>query len=201
MSETKTAALYCRYSTDLQTENSQVHALQEFCKMRGFAVHRTYIDRGISGTKDNRPELNQLMADAKQGSFTAVICFRFDRFARSTRHLLSALEEFRSLEIDFISVSEAIDTSTPLGEALFVIVAAISRLERDILCQRVRAGLANAKARGKTLGRKKLRDDVQILALRNEGHSVRGIAKILRMSAGSVQQALKSVSKSSVDGG
>jgi DNA invertase Pin-like site-specific DNA recombinase len=90
--------------------------------------------------------------------------------------------------------------SPPLGEALFVIVAAISRLERDILCQRVKAGLANAKARGKILGRKKLRDDHQILALRNQGHSIRGIAKELHISAGSVQQALKSVSKSSVNG-
>jgi len=112
-----------------------------------------YLDSGVSGTKDQRPALNQLMADARRGKVDRVIVWRFDRFARSVSHLLRALEEFRPLNVDFVSVTEAIDTSTPMGKMVFTVLAAVAELERSLIVERVRAGQRAAKARGKRIGR------------------------------------------------
>jgi DNA invertase Pin-like site-specific DNA recombinase len=131
----------------------QMRDLRAYCAARGFTIVREYIDIGQSGAKDSRPELNALMADARKRKFDAILVWRFDRFARSTKHLLLALEGFRSLGIQFISYQENIDTSSPLGQALFTIVSAVAQLERDVIRERVSAGIRNARACGKQLGR------------------------------------------------
>lgn len=187
----KRCAIYVRVSTQNQSDQSQLHILRRYCQERGLPVYHEYSDT-MTGSKDSRPALNALMDDARKRKFDLVLVFRFDRFARSTRFLLNALEEFKALKIDFISYSENVDTSSPLGTAVFAICAALSQLERDIIRSRVSAGLAAAKARGVAIGRKKKRDDDEILRLRKEGLSVRAIARQLKIAKGSVQKALKS---------
>jgi DNA invertase Pin-like site-specific DNA recombinase len=158
---------------------------------RGFDVVREYVDVGQSGAKDSRPELNLLMDDARKRQFDAIVVWRFDRFARSTKHLLLALEEFRSLGIQFISYQENIDTSSALGQALFTIVSVVAELERNLIRERVTAGIRNARANGKTLGRPKstvLRE--RILELRTQGHSLRQIAASLGVGYGTVRARL-----------
>jgi DNA invertase Pin-like site-specific DNA recombinase len=148
-------ALYIRVSTQDQSVDMQVSDLRRYCEQRGFDIYKEYSDQGISGTKDRRPALDELMDDARKRKFDAVLCWRFDRFARSTKHLITALEEFRHLGIDFISYQENIDTSSPLGKAIFTIVSAIAELERNIIVDRVRAGIRRAKENGKRMGRPK----------------------------------------------
>src|SRR5216684_8849724 len=145
--------IYARVSTKDQSCELQVRDLRPYCAARGFDLVREYVDVGQSGAKDSRPELNKLMDDARKRQFEAIVVWRFDRFARSTKHLLLALEEFRSLGIQFISYQENMDTSSPLGQALFTIVAAVAQLERDLIRERVNAGIRNARACGKQLGR------------------------------------------------
>ena len=136
------------------------------------------MDLGISGSKEKRPALDQLMADAKRRRFDAVLVARFDRFARSTRHLIQALEEFNALGVDFISLSESIDTSTPMGKMVFTIISAVAELERSLIRERVVMGLHKARQQGKKLGRPRLSVDVQRLRkLKSEGLSLRAIAR------------------------
>src|SRR6266403_3654723 len=145
--------IYARVSTKDQSCELQVRDLRAYCTARRLDLVREYIDVGQSGAKDSRPELNKLMDYARKRQFDAIIVWRFDRFARSTKHLLTALEEFRSLGIQFISYQENVDTSTSLGQALFTIVSAVAQLERDLIRERVSAGIRNARAAGKQLGR------------------------------------------------
>ena len=172
-------AVYCRVSTQDQSVSMQLEDLRRYCEQRGFEIYKEYSDVGISGMKDRRFALDDLMADAKKRKFDLVLCWRFDRFARSTKHLITALEEFRHLGIDFISYQENIDTSSPLGKAIFTIVAAIGELERSIIVERVRAGIRQAKKRGKILGRPKtLNLDVdELRKMRDQGLSFSKIAK------------------------
>ena len=148
-------ALYTRVSTNDQSVEMQTSDLRRYCDQRGFDVYKEFSDQGVSGTKDKRPALDELRADAKERKFDAVLVWRFDRFARSTKHLITALEEFRHLGIEFISYQENMDTSSPLGKAMFTIVSAIAELERNILLERVRAGLRRARENGAILGRPK----------------------------------------------
>src|SRR5882724_10581211 len=129
--------IYARVSTRDQSCELQIRDLRAYCAARGLDLVREYIDVGQSGAKDSRPELNKLMDDARKRQFYAIVVWRFDRFARSTKHLLSALEEFRSLGIQFISHQRNGDTSTSLGQALFTIVSAVAQLERDLIRERV----------------------------------------------------------------
>jgi DNA invertase Pin-like site-specific DNA recombinase len=178
-------ALYTRVSTNDQSVEMQTSDLKRYCDQRGFEVYKEYSDQGISGVKDRRPALDELMDDAKKKKFDAVLCWRFDRFARSTKHLITALEEFRHLGVDFISYQESIDTSSPLGKAMFTIVSAIAELERNILLERVRAGLKRAKENGAILGRPK-RLDLDVKELQKmrdkEKLSLREIAKRVKAS-------------------
>ena len=135
----------------------QTRELREYCERRGWNVVAEYVDIGISGAKDRRPELDKLMADARRRRFDVVAVWRFDRFARSVRHLLRALDEFQALRIDFVSLTEALDTSTPSGRMTFTVLGAVAELERSLIAERVRAGLRNARARGVRLGRPKAR--------------------------------------------
>lgn len=147
-------ALYARVSTNNgQSPRMQTRELREFCKRRGWEISGEYVDSGISGAKDRRPALDRLMADAKRRKFDGVIVYRYDRFARSLRHLVNALEEFRALGIDFVSLHEGVDTSTPNGRLVFGIFASIAEFERELIRQRVKSGLAAAKAQGVRLGR------------------------------------------------
>jgi DNA invertase Pin-like site-specific DNA recombinase len=157
----------------------QLRELREYVERRGWDIMGDYVDR-ITGTKDSRPELNRLMADAKRRRFDAVLVWKFDRFARSTKHLLTALDEFRALGIDFVSLTEGIDTSTPVGKMTFTILGAVAELERSLIVERVKAGLRNARAKGKRLGRPRVAVDARrIAALRAEGHSWATIAERL----------------------
>src|SRR5712692_127812 len=183
--------IYARVSTKDQSCELQVRDLRAYCTARGFDLVREYVDVGQSGTKDSRPELNKLIDDARKRQFDAVICWRFDRFARSTKHLLLALEEFRSLGIQFISYQENIDTSSALGQALFTIVSAVAQLERDLIRERVSAGIRNARANGKKLGRPKSTvDRERILELKGQGESLRQIAATLGVGYGTVRARL-----------
>ena len=155
---------------------------------RCFNLVREYIDVGQSSASDSRPQLNIVMGYAIKRQVDAIIVWRFDRFARSTKHLLSALEEFRSLGIQFISYQENMDTSTSLGQALFTIVSAVAQLERDLIRERVSAGIRNAKANGKKLGRPARRIcNERIIELKAEGKSLRQIAASLRVGYGTVR--------------
>jgi len=180
MTDKKRVALYARVSTknNGQDPETQLIALREYAQARGFDVFAEYVDVGISGAKEKRPELNRLMDHARKRRFDAVLVARFDRFARSTRHLVLALDEFNALGVDFISLSESIDTSTPMGKMVYTVIAAVAELERALIRERVVMGLQRAKAQGKRLGRPAVHLDFdELQALREEGLSFRAIAK------------------------
>ena len=186
------AALYARVSTADKGQDPamQLRELREYCERRGWTVAGEYVDVGVSGAKDSRPELNRMMADANRRKFDVVVVWRFDRFARSVSHLLRALETFRLLGIEFISHTEAIDTCTPVGKMTFTVLGAVAELERSLIVERVRAGMRNARAKGRSIGRPKANVDAsQIARLRDSGASVRQIAKITGLSIGTVHAA------------
>lgn len=184
----KKAVIYARCSClKGQDPSMQLADLRQYAQNRNLEIVEEFVENGVSGTKENRPKLNELMNKARKRLFDVVLVWRFDRFARSTKHLINALYEFKSLGIDFISYQENIDTSSPMGEAMFTIISAISKLERDIIAERVLAGLKNAKANGKQLGRPRVKlDEREISRLRQQGLSVRQIAKALNVSTGYV---------------
>jgi len=189
---TKRVAIYARVSTTDQSTEVQLLDLRRYVSDRGWQIFKEYIDEGISGTKDSRPALNELMNDAKKRRFDAVLVWRFDRFARSTKHLILALEEFKNLRIDFVSYQENIDTSSPLGAAIFTIISAVAQLERDIIAERVKAGLRRAKENGKTLGRPRgcTIDRQLVIELREQGLTMAKIAEQMNSSAATVCRAL-----------
>jgi DNA invertase Pin-like site-specific DNA recombinase len=174
-------AVYARVSTNNgQDPEMQLRELRDYCQRRGWEGTREYVDVGISGAKEKRPELDRLIADAHRRHFDTVVVWRFDRFARSVSHLLRALETFRSLGIEFVSLSEQVDTSTPTGKMIFTVLGAVAELERSLIVERVRAGLRNARAKGKHLGRpRKVPDATEIKRLRAQGASWRAIGKEL----------------------
>ena len=186
-------AIYARVSTSDQSSESQLLDLRRYVSDRGWNIFKEYVDEGISGTKDSRPALNELMNDAKKRRFDMVLVWRFDRFARSTRHLILALGEFKNLGIDFVSYQENIDTSSPLGSAIFTIISAVAQLERDIIASRVKAGLRRARENGKKLGRPRASVDTEkIHWLRSKGLSLRAIAKETGVSRTTVSDVLSS---------
>lgn len=183
--------IYARVSTKDQSCDLQLRDLRAYCAARGFDLIREYVDVGQSGAKDSRPELDKLMGDARKRQFDAVVVWKFDRFARSTRHLLLALEEFRALGIQFVSFQENVDTSTPMGRAMFAIISTIAQLERDLIKERVRAGIRNAQANGKKLGRPiSAVNRERILQLKTDGLSLRQIAMSLGVGYGTVRSRL-----------
>ncbi len=176
-------AIYARVSTQDQDPGLQLSELHKYIKDRGWQVHHEYVDIGHSGAKDSRPELNKLMSDAKRRRFDTVLVWKFDRFARSVKHLVTSLYEFRALGIDFVSLTEGIDTSTPLGEAMFSIIGAMAQLERDLISERVTAGMRRAKEKGKALGRPRREIDPEaVTALKEKGLSMGAIARTLGVS-------------------
>jgi DNA invertase Pin-like site-specific DNA recombinase len=161
----------------------QLRELREYCKRRGWKVISEYVDSGISGAKERRPQLDKLMSDAHKRRFDAIAVWKFDRFARSVSHLLRALETFNALGIAFVSLSESIDTSTPAGKMVFTVLGAVAELERSLIGERVRAGLRNARAKGVRLGRPRCEVDTgEIRRLRSRGASWRAVALALGVS-------------------
>lgn len=187
--------IYARVSTKDQSCELQLRDLRTYCTARGFELTREYIDAGHSGAKDSRPELNKLMDDARKRQFDAIVVWRFDRFARNVKHLLTALEEFRSLGIQFVSYQENIDTSSALGQALFTIVSVVAQLERDLIRERVSAGIRNARANGKRLGRPcRIVNMEELLRLKAAGYGLRQIAKKIGVGYGTIRLRLRNSS-------
>jgi len=201
---TKLVALYARVSTTDQHPGMQVDELRRVCAQRGWQIVGEYVDAGHSGSKDRRPELDRLMGDVNRGKIGIVLVWRFDRFARSVRHLVTALEDFRARSVDFISVMDGIDTSSPAGRFTFHVIAAVAELERKLIRERTRAGIAAARRRGAQVGRPRVKIDiVRAKALMTSGQSFRQAARILGIGTATLFRALRSretdVSKTSED--
>jgi DNA invertase Pin-like site-specific DNA recombinase len=196
--KTRRVALYARVSTknNGQDPETQLIALREYAGHRGMTIVDEYVDVGISGAKDRRPELDRLMTEARRRTFDVVLVARFDRFARSTKHLVLALEEFNSLGVDFVSLNESVDTSTPTGKLMFTLISAFAEFERSIIRERVVAGLDRAKKQGRRLGRPRVVvDPLQVAGLRNKGLSWNEIARALGTGRGTVERAFRSLPK------
>src|ERR1700739_203361 len=190
------AAIYARCSTIEQDVGMQLSELREFCRHRNWNVAAEFVDRGISGAEDSRPELNRLMAEAHRGKFSVIVVWKFDRFARSVSHLLRALETFRSLGVEFVSFSEQMDTTTPAGKMVFTVLGAVAELERSLIVERVKAGLRNARAKGKRLGRpRRLLDTKTIAALRTQGVGWKQIAVQMGVGVGTIYRIALAGSK------
>ncbi len=195
------AAIYARVSTNNgQDPTVQTRELEEYCQRRGWNLAGEYVDVGISGAKEKRPQLDRLIADAHRRKFDAVIVWKFDRFARSVSHLLRALETFKSLGIEFVSLSEQVDTSTPTGKMVFTVLGAVAELERSLIAERVKAGLRNAKAKGKKLGRPVREVDARRVGrLRATGHSWAVISKMLGIGQGTARRTFSALPKTLAD--
>lgn len=188
------AALYGRVSTSGhgQDVEMQLVELKHVASQRGWQVIDEYVDDGVSGTQENRPALDRMMTAARSGKIDVIAVWRFDRFARSTQHLLGALEEFRLLGVAFVSIREQVDTTTPAGKVLFTLIAAISEFERALILERVRAGLANAKAKGIHCGRPRVDADIRpALALLEQGRGLKQVAAILQISRSTLRRRLE----------
>jgi len=186
-------ALYARVSTlQGQDPEMQLRELREYAARRGIEVTDEYTDHGVSGSRESRPALNRLMADAKQRKFDAVLVWKVDRFGRSLRHLVNALAELGALGVAFVSLRDNLDLSTPSGRLMFAVIGAMAEFERSLIQERVRAGLRNARAKGQQLGRPhRVVDRDAILRLKAEGISLRQIAEQLGIGYGTVRARLR----------
>src|SRR5246127_77583 len=185
------AAIYARVSTNNgQDPHMQIRELREYCKRRGWDIEGEYVDTGVCGAKEHRPQLDVLLAVYRKRRVDAVVVYRYDRFARSLRQLVNALEEFRSLGIEFISLHEGIDTSTPNGRLVFGIMASIAEFERELIRDRVRSGVQHARAKGKRLGRPRVHvNAAKIASLRQQDRSWSEISQETGLSTGTVRRA------------
>ncbi len=187
----KRAALYMRVSTLDQHPETQLYDLRQMAGQRGFEIVAEFTDK-ISGAKARRPGLDQMMTDARRGRFDVVLVWASDRIARSVKHFLEVLDELSRLEIEYVSFRENIDTAGPLGRAIVVIIGAIAELERNLIIERVRAGMRRARLEGQHIGRNPLElDRAAIQRDRCQGQSLRQIAKGHRISTATVQRVLK----------
>jgi DNA invertase Pin-like site-specific DNA recombinase len=192
----KRCALYMRVSTIDQHPETQLHDLRTMAAQRGYEIVREYTDR-ISGAKPKRPGLDDLLHDARKHRFDVVLVWAFDRIARSTRHFLEVLDELNHLNIEFISFRENVDTGGPLGRAMIVIIGAIAELERNLIIERVRAGMRRAKLEGRHIGRRPIDvDRLAILHDRDRGISLTNIAKAHRISRSMVSKILRNARRS-----
>jgi len=185
------AALYARVSTSDQEPANQVEPLVSFARARGWLVTE-FVDHGVSGAKDRRPALDAMLAAVRTRTIDVVVIVKLDRLARSTRHLVTLVAELDALGVDLVVLDQQIDTTTPAGRLLFHMLAAIAEFERDLIRDRVLAGLARARAQGKHLGRPRIHkvDVARALALRAQGHSWRATARVLGVHAMAVRRAL-----------
>ncbi len=186
------AAIYARVSTPDQHLDVQTDELRRYVVARGWTLAASCEDRGVSGSRDRRPGLDDLMAVVRRRQVDVVVVAAFDRFARSVRHLLTALDEFRALGVEFVSVREQIDTSTPLGRMVFTVVAAVAELEREVIRERVRVGIAAARRRGVRLGRpRRVFDLGRARAMLAAGASQRAVARALGLGDATLRAALR----------
>lgn len=190
-------SFYARVSTNSQEVDLQLLEIEELMKQKNYNLVDKYIEKGVSGAKTRRPELDRLIQDAKEHKFEILIIWRLDRLGRSLSHLIKLVEEFKSYGVKIISIKDNIDFSTAQGQLMFHLLGAMAQFERELIRERVIAGLESAKAKGKKLGREKDsdRNDTEILKLRNEGLSFRKIALKLNITHSKVQRAIQSVSK------
>jgi DNA invertase Pin-like site-specific DNA recombinase len=196
LSRSARVALYARVSTldKGQDPQMQLHELREYAVRRGWKISGEYTDSGVSGAKESRPELNRLMADAKQLKFDAVAVWKLDRFGRSLKHLVMTLADLESLGIAFVSLRDGFDLSTPSGRLMFQIIGAMGEFERNLIRDRVRAGMAHARAKGRKLGRARLCVDMNTVdARRANGESLRAIARDLGVSPALLVKRAKAV--------
>ncbi len=185
----KRIAIYARVSTDRQSTESQLNALREYAGKRAWAISKEYIDEGYTGSNTKRPAFNAMMADARKRKFDVLLVYKLDRLSRSLKDLITTLDDLKSMGIDFISYDNGLDTTTPTGRLIFNVVGAVAEFEKDIIRERVRAGLENAKRKGKRLGRPpvspRLVDEAK--KLRSEGMSFRQIGKQLGIPESTVR--------------
>ena len=193
----KRAAIYARVSThNGQNPEMQLDEVREYCRRRGWKIVGEYVDEGISGSKEHRPALDRLLSACRKRLVDSVVVYRYDRFARSLRQLVNALDEFRALGIDFASLHEGVDTSTPNGRLVFGIFASIAEFERELIRDRVRSGLALARSRGRKLGRPRVVVDAsKVASLRAQGHSWAAISTELGIGKGTAQRACAGLPK------
>src|ERR1041385_5863542 len=180
-------ALYARVSTlhGQQDPEMQLSELREYAGRRGLTIHQAYVDQGVSGSKESRPALNQLMSDARRCRFDAVLVWKIDRFGRSLKHLVNSLADLSAYGIAFISLRDNLDLSTPSGRLMFQMIGAMAEFERALIQERVKAGLRNAKAKGKRIGRPPVKvDSSKLLELRADGLSWRAISEHLKLGLG-----------------
>jgi len=184
-------ALYARVSTlNGQDPEMQLSELREYAARRGWAVHGEYVDQGVSGSKESRPELNRLTEDAHRRAFDAVLVWKIDRYGRSLKHLVNALADLSAYGVAFVSYRDNLDLSTPSGRLMFQIIGAMAEFERSLIQERVRAGLRNARSRGKRFGRPRVKiDPVSVAALRRDGLSWSQVCGRLNVSKGTAQRA------------
>lgn len=189
-------ALYCRVSTSDkgQDPNLQLIPLKEYCKAREWQVAGEYIDVGQSGAKDRRPQLDRLLNDARKRKIDCVVVWKLDRWGRSLKHLINSLSELQGLGVSFVSYQENIDLSTPAGTMMFHVIGAMAEFERALTVERVKAGLQNARRKGRRLGRKPIPpiDHKKIIDvyLSDTKQSIRNIAKKINMNYGTVNKTL-----------
>jgi DNA invertase Pin-like site-specific DNA recombinase len=191
-------ALYARVSTlnGQQDPEMQLLELREYAARRGLSIHEEYVDQGVSGSKESRPALNRLMAEAQRCRFDAVLVWKIDRFGRSLKHLVNSLADLSAYGISFISLRDNLDLSTPSGRLMFQIIGAMAEFERALIQERVRAGLRNAKAKGKRIGRPRQQVDcAKVLELRAQGLSWRDVSDRLKLGLGTVYRAVATASK------
>ena len=186
----KRAALYMRVSTVDQHPETQLHDLRQMASQRGYEIIAEVIDK-ISGVKARRPGLDDLMRDARRGRFDVVLVWASDRIARSTRHFLEVLDELNRLGVEFVSFREQIDTGGPLGRAIVVIIGAIAELERNLIVERVRAGMRRARLEGRHIGRRPLELDREAIRRdRQNGQSLGQLARNYNASRATIHRVL-----------
>lgn len=195
--KTKKAAMYLRCSTISQTTENQSIELHRFCDRQGWQVFKIYEDQAVSGAQHDRPSLNEMLSDAQRGKFDVVLVWKIDRLARSTAHLLEILNLLRASHVDFCASTQGIDTTTAHGRMLFTFLGAISEFERELITERVVAGIGRAKANGVQFGRPRVGFDVsKALELRKEGMSWGQLAKRTGISSATLRRAIYPLLKS-----
>ena len=169
----------------------QLSDLREYASRRGWTITSEYVDQGVSGSKESRPELNQLMADAHRRKFDAVLVWKIDRFGRSLKHLVNSLADLCAYGVAFISFRDNLDLSTPSGRLMFQIIGAMAEFERSLIRERVKAGLRNARAKGRKFGRPRVQiDAARVAELRRDGLSWSQVCQSLSVSKGTAQRSV-----------
>ena len=186
-------ALYARVSTNDQAPETQIVALREYCVATRVGIHSEYVDAGVTGSTASRPELDRLMRDVTARKVKAVLVWKFDRLFRSVPHMLEALETFRHYGVEFVSITEAIDTTTPMGRMVYTLLAAVAEFEKGLIRERTLAGMARARAQGKRIGRPRVEVNVERAAqlwAGGKGWSLRQIAEALKCGRTTIERAL-----------